>query len=269
MNNSQERLLVMLDYFHNFCIENNLRYYVIGGTALGTARHQGFIPWDDDVDVGMPRVDYEKMKKLVNNKQFGNYYFEYYGKKKDYVYPYCKMYDISTTLIENTRYKTKRGIYIDIFPLDGVGDTKKEALINFRKIDRLINLFETKVCAIRKGRKLYKNMAILLMRLIPEFLISRNRLIKKIEKNSKKYNFDKANYIANFAGNWHEKEIFERRVLGKPSEYMFEDIKVMGPENIDDFLTGVYGDWRTPPPIEKQVTHHDYVFLDLNTSYKD
>ena len=72
----QTKLLPMLEWFHDFCNKNNLRYYLLGGTMLGAARHQGFIPWDDDIDVGMPRKDYELFIKLTNGQKFGSYIVE-------------------------------------------------------------------------------------------------------------------------------------------------------------------------------------------------
>lgn len=265
---TKEKLLGMFQWFHMYCEEHNLRYYAVGGTLLGAARHQGFIPWDDDIDVAMPRDDYEKLKKLIDSDNSGRYRFEFPG-ARDFVYPYGKLYDTATTLIENTRYKTKRGLFLDVFPLDGIGNTREEAVENFRKIDSLLNLFETRVCAVRKGRKFYKNMAIILMRLIPNCILDNRKILMQMEEKSKNYNFDSSVYVANCVGNWHEKEIALRSSFGTPKLMKFENIDVYGAENYDEYLTGVYGDWRKLPPKEKQVTHHDYLKLDLSQSYLD
>ncbi len=263
----QEKLLPLIKAFHGICVEHDLRYYLIGGTALGAARHGGFIPWDDDIDVGMPRVDYEKLKELAPSLELGDYRIEYPSEDKSFVYPYGKMYDTTTTLVENTRYKTRRGIYIDIFPLDGAGQSKEEALQNFREIDKKVNLLSTKTCAWRKGRKLHKNLALMAMRCVPEFIVSQTKLKAEIDAMSKKLAFDDSAYVANFVGNWHEKEIYKREWLGTPVEVEFEGIKLYGPAMMDEYLTAMYGDWRTPPPPEKQITHHDYLEIDLEKSY--
>ena len=92
MTDLQIKLLNMLEDFHKICIEYNLSYYVIGGTALGAIRHKGFIPWDDDIDVGMPRDDYERLKNLSKTLSLPEYEFEFSG-KKDFTYTYGKMYD--------------------------------------------------------------------------------------------------------------------------------------------------------------------------------
>ncbi len=268
MNEIQLKLLELIDYFHQFCREKGLCYYVIGGTALGAARHGGFIPWDDDLDVGMPREDYEKLRVMTAGKQFDRYVFEYAGESKDFVYPLGKMYDTTTTLIENTRFKTKRGIYIDIFPLDGVGNTKEESVKNFWKVYKNYRLLSTKVCAYRKGRKWYKNLALRIVQICPDFIISPLNLIRKIDKLSKERTFYGSNYVANLVGDAGEREILKRELFGTPKEYKFETITVMGPEKIDEFLTCIYRDWRKLPPKDKQVSHHDFIEINLSKPYK-
>ncbi len=264
MTQLQEKLLEMLGVFHEFCKENGLSYFALGGTALGAERHKGFIPWDDDVDVGMPRRDYEKLKALVENKQLGDYVFEFPSNKKDFVYAYGKMYDTRTTLVENTRYKTKRGIFLDIFPLDGAGKTLEESKKYFKVVHKKINLLSTKSLAWRKGRKLYKNVAIILMRLFP---VNQTKLKQKIDKLSSKIDYDSVNYVANYSGNWAEREISKKQWFGKPRECDFENMKIYAPEMADEYLTAVYGDWKRLPPEEKRVSHHDFLVLDLNKSY--
>lgn len=144
----QSRLLLILKWYHEFCTQNNLRYYLLGGTMLGAARHSGFIPWDDDIDVGMPRRDYEQFLKLTQNKRFGNFTIEdMHTKNKDYCYGYAKIYDVNSTLVENTRYKIKRGIYIDLFPRTAL-PTKS------RKFNRFFVLFTkgTTCCWLKPAR---------------------------------------------------------------------------------------------------------------------
>ena len=268
MTELQQRLVEMLAAFHGICEQEGLRYYLLGGTALGAARHGGFIPWDDDIDVGMPRPDYEKLRMISQTADFGKYCFEFPGEAKDFVYPYGKMYDTTTTLVENTRYKTKRGIYIDVFPLDGAGETREASLAHFRKIEKKVNLLSTKVCAWRKGRKLYKNLALTAMHCVPEFIISSKKLKQTINDMAASVDYDSSRYVMNVAGNWHEREIIEKEWLGTPTLCEFDGIAVYTVENVDAYLTALYGDWRTPPPPEKQITHHDYLHLDLHTSYQ-
>ena len=96
MTELQSRLLEMLKWFHEFCTKNNLTYYAVGGTTLGAVRHNGFIPWDDDIDVGLPRPDYEKLKQIAKDKvnEKTKYYIEFPSDKKEYAASYGKMYDL-------------------------------------------------------------------------------------------------------------------------------------------------------------------------------
>src|SRR5690554_3313505 len=90
----QSKLLQMLKWFDGFCRENNLKYYAVGGTLLGAVRHQGFIPWDDDIDVAMPREDYRELEKLMSGKKIGFYVLETQNSlERDFCYPYTKLYD--------------------------------------------------------------------------------------------------------------------------------------------------------------------------------
>lgn len=155
-------LLNMLQWFHQECKNNNLRYYIIGGTMLGAVRHKGFIPWDDDIDVAMPRKDYDKLCRIMADSGKGQYRLEFPGKEnKDYTYLFAKIYDTQTTLTENKRKPITRGLYIDVFPLDGIGNEYKQAHENFRKIQSRMQIYDTAVCAFRKHRAWYKNMALL------------------------------------------------------------------------------------------------------------
>ena len=259
----------MLKWFHEFCKNNDIRYFAIGGTILGAVRHQGFIPWDDDIDIGMPRSDYIKLIDIMRKKTDSQYVLESPLQNIDFVYSYSKLYDTSTTLIENTRKGVKRGIYLDIFPLDGIGNSLKESVRNFKKIDFRNNLLSSRVCALNHRRKWYKNMAIVMFSCLPKFILSKEKLIKSIENLCLKNNYDSSKYVGNLVGNWHEKEIMPKECFGEPKLYKFENLEIFGPENYDAYLQNLYGDYMKLPPKEKQVSHHDYIKIDLNTSYLD
>lgn len=261
----KKTLLEMLSWFHNFCIENDLKYFAVGGTLLGAVRHKGFIPWDDDIDLGMPREDYKKLEKLIGNKENGKYYFETPNTtRKGYYYTYGKLFDTDTTLVENSRDKLPMGVYIDIFPFDGVGETKEEAIKYLSSVKRLQDLLAVRVSGIRKGRAFYKNAAVAVARVIPSFLFNDKKLLKKIDSICSGKNFNDSKYVANMNGAWGLREITTREIVGTPKLYDFENIKIYGIEDYDAYLTGVYGNWRQLPPEEKRVSIHDYVYVDLN-----
>lgn len=262
----QGRLLKMLSFFHNFCMEHGLSYYVIGGTMLGAARHKGFIPWDDDIDIGMPRRDFDKLE-MYEGKVFDTYVFETQkSTDPNYCFPYSKLYDTSTTLIENTRHILKRGLYIDIFPLSGAGNTMMEAEKHYARINKMKQLLKLRNSPDKEDRAWYKNLIIQCVRLLPDTVANEKLLCHKIDKECRKYDFNDTELVANLVGAWGTNEIMPREYFGKPTIYQFEDMEVFGVEKYDEFLTHIYGNWRSLPPMDKQVSHHDHV-LDLNTSY--
>lgn len=264
----QIHLVTMMEWFHRFCVDNYLTYYVLGGTMLGAARHSGFIPWDDDIDVGLPRKDYEKLLELMNTDSYLPYLLETpYSKAPEYSYPYSKIYDTRTTLIENRRKKVIRGVYIDVFPLDGLGNSEEECKKNYEPINKKYNLLLSLVGGIRRGRSLYKNVAVIMARLIPPFIISDKKVMSDLDKLCASHEFEKCTWICNDLGAWRLKEAMPKSILGQPTLYPFEGIKVYGAENADAYLTHLYGDWRQLPPKEKRKTHHDFVELDLEKPY--
>ena len=272
LNETQAVMLDMLKWFHSFCEKQHISYYIVGGTMLGAIRHKGFIPWDDDIDVGIPRKDFDR---LINNKNAflkgeERYTIEsFLDGNKDFEYPYAKVYDTYTTLVENCRQKTKRGVYIDVFPLDGIGSDYADSMQNYSPINKQLNFLMTRICEIRKSRSFLKNTAIVLSQLIPDFILSNHKLIMKINNMCSARDFDTTPYVGNLVGNWGKKEIMPRDFFGKPTLYQFEDTEVFGPENYDNYLRNVYNNWQQLPPPEKQKSHHDFLHLDLNKSYKD
>lgn len=263
----QIKLLNMLEWFHEYCISNNICYYAVGGTVIGAVRHKGFIPWDDDIDLVVPREDYNRLIAEFN-KQIDHYILESpYSGNNDYLYSYAKLYDTETTLTEKTRYPCRRGIYIDIFPLDGIGMTEKEALENFKKVDRKNMFLMTRTCVIRKDRSWYKNASILVSSIIPSFFVNNKKLSISIDKLANSFNNDNASYVANLMGAYRTKEIVKKELFGTPTLYKFEDIEVFIPEKYNDYLTQIYGNWKELPPEGKRHTKHDFVEINLEKSY--
>ena len=268
LNVMQNELLKMLNFFHLFCKEKEIRYYVIGGTALGAVRHNGFIPWDDDIDVGLPRSDYEKFIRVFQ-KNNSKYIIEsVYSKDPKFCYSFSKLYDTSTTLVENTTLQLRRGIYIDVFPIDGLGNTSKEAYKNFSRINRKKNLLSARTIKINPSRKWYKNALLWAVQHLPEKIAGEKNLCLRINQLCKRTKYDESTIVGNLVGAWGKKEIIPKKLLGIPTLHKFEDIEVFIPEHYDAYLTHIYGDWRKLPPENKRVSHHDYQ-LDLEHSYLD
>lgn len=261
----QARLLRMLKQFHNICTENNLRYYVIGGTCIGAKRHKGFIPWDDDIDIGMPRDDYDRLCQLPMEALPSNIELRYYKNTNNSPFHFVKFVDNTTTLIERAYLDYVEGLYIDVFPLDGARNYNESFIERLRCqriwFEKVLILYH---CMTDSRSNVLKKVLIFLSK-----HISLDKLHNRVEKHITKYSFSNSDFVANYFGAWKEKEIYPKSFLGKPTLYEFEDTYVYGPEKIDDYLKHVYGDYMKLPPKEEQVFKHNYYFINFNIGFHD
>lgn len=257
------RLLCMLKDLHKICVENHITYYMVCGTALGAARHKGFIPWDDDVDIGMPRPDYERFSSL-SRKKFPEYLeLRWYKNTKKSPFQFIKLIDNRTTLKEELYDNYVEGLYIDIFPLDGAKPDGFMENIRRRRIWFLYILVMEKSSTQKKNTAL-KRFA---KKCIKTFNVK--WLHDRLEKRLLGESYDDCTMVANFLGAWVKGVVMEKRVYGTPKLYPFEDAEFFGPEIIDEYLTNLYGDYMTPPPPKERVFKHNYLFLDLDTPYRE
>lgn len=268
MTELHKKLVEMLACFHKFCEKEGLKYYVAGGTTLGAVRHNGFIPWDDDIDVVMPRESYERLKKISKELNDDRYEIEFPFEKEDYYYLFGKMYDKNTTFVENIRYISKRGVYIDIFPLDGVGNDYDKAVKIMKRVQWKKFIHKLSVMPDKQGRKWYKNILFFLIRACL-CCFDHQKNFTRIENLLRKYDYETSDYITNGFGMYNEKEIMKKEWMGTPQLRRFENIDVYCPENVDAYLKRLYGDYMQLPPEEKRVPHHNYLYMDLKKSYID
>lgn len=265
---------IQLEIFKEFiliCKELNLKYYVIGGTALGTLRHGGFIPWDDDIDVGMPRSSYELFLKEAPKIISNQYFIQTHITDRFYPHNFAKIRDNNTTFIErNVKHlDINHGVYIDIFPLDGVSSSsiynfffKMKNKILTKKINEFFDLTMFQERRTLKSRVFQIFVNFLLFRYNnQELVFMKDTLLKK-----KKY--EDCDTIANFCGSWGEKEIVPKSYFGEGRKMKFEDLNVVIPEKIEDYLLRLYGDYMKLPPIQNRITHHYCSRIDLTKSYK-
>lgn len=254
-------LLDMLSEFHRICEDNRLTYYLTGGTLLGAVRHKGFIPWDDDIDVLMPRSDYQKLLAL-SDKLFCTSCLGIVEpfKTPNYIYPYAKLVHNKTVAEEYVDNKTHFGIWIDIFPLDNMSNHKEKAESLFLRIKKFRNILQIKNIKNSKDRAFYKNLALTISKILIVFY-SRVSILKKIDSLCRTYEDIKmTKYVCvSSVGTYGIKEIMESDLYTKVVPLEFEGYFFNAPVGYTNILSNLYGDFMKLPPIEKQVTHHSFV----------
>ena len=265
MEDSSDRLksveLDILKEFIRICQENQLQYYLVGGSALGAIRHHGFIPWDDDIDVALPRKDYNSFLE-IGQKNLPDYYFlQTFETDPEYPVNFAKIRDSRTTFIESSmkNRKMNHGIYIDVFPLDfypehNVGWFKLIDLLQKARISiEFSSVASTKMRAVQAISKvLYPDLTKTLKR--------REQHLQSISSSS---------MVTNFLGAWRDKETMPKKVFKGGTLVTFENIKALVPEDYDTYLTHLYGDYMTPPPVEKQKGHHYTEIIDFDKPFTE
>lgn len=267
-DNSELRKLQLVELdlmrlFSEICEKYHLRYYLVGGTMLGAIRHQGFIPWDDDMDVGMPRPDYEKFLKIVDKELPEGYGSLNYKKNKKYNRYFSRIVNKKVKITNASNTKTiVEDAWLDIFPFDGMPESKLRQNLHFWYMTVIrffyhASCFDELVNLNRPGRPWYLQLAI-------KFVswthigsgMNTKRLMLRVEKQLKKYDYDKSKYMISFFGAYMKREIVDKKMLGDGAKYKFEDLMLNGPVKYDEFLTHFYGDYMTPPKDADKDKHN-------------
>lgn len=252
--------LNILIYFTEVCKENNLRYYLGGGTLLGAVRHKGFIPWDDDIDVMMPRPDFQKLLSLSINNE--NYNIIKPG-AAGYYYNFAKLVDTRTILEEKgIKLIDGLGVYIDIFPLDGMPETPDARKKRFKELNSIRKRINN-TCLLKP--KFHRNPFAYLnaCRIYNSNKnIDLSSLQKKYLDSALKNSFDDSEFVFAAGGAYGARDIFPGKWFEKEIELQFENLSVKAFNGYDFYLSQLYGDYMTLPPEDKRVTpHHTIVYF--------
>ena len=249
--------LEVMDYFHSWCLENNITYFITAGTLIGALRHKGFIPWDDDIDVVMLRDDYNKLIELFPRE--GKYCLYSTEVDSACIYPYAKVYDSSTVMIEgNERDHPSIGVNIDIFPLENATDDYQDAVKLKESIKFLDSILGVKLLD-KANRGFVKNVTVAVLRFVSKFF-SYSYLTHRIIKKATKFVANKdSKYIVNaviYAKG--EREILEREWFKEAVDLEFEGRKYKAPIGADQYMRRLFGDYMQLPSEDKRVSHHRF-----------
>ena len=249
--------LDILKVFHAFCVEHNIRYFISHGTLLGAIRYKGFIPWDDDLDVLVPREDYDRLLTIFKDTE--RYQLMAFEKNRNYVFPYAKLCDMSTRKIESGYSSSvELGLDIDVFPLDYWADrleeAKQESKIQKRRMFRLGLAKLQKPDSVNPAKRFLKGILMI-------FCKARGSAyyVEKIIRGARKTEQRGSRYMGGKAWNvYGERDILPAEVFSEAIELEFEGEKFFAPVGYDTFLTSLYGDYLPEPPVEKRKTHHSF-----------
>lgn len=263
----KNKLLETFKAFTEFCKMHDIQYFACGGTLIGAVRHQGLIPWDDDIDVWMMPDDFKKFCSY-KGKIAGHYDILDARDENFWLLSLAKFVDTDTSLWEVEEYPCVTGVYIDVFPLFECPSEK--ALAQKKKHDDFEAFFKhsmrhyslKKVLSILKGGHIYQFYEVLKDILFYKTLhIFYQRRYDKFMAKAKNEHGDK--YVS-YAGDYGEGEIFEKELFKEAIQLKYEDMVICAPKEYDKILRQLYGDYMQLPPEEKRKSHHPHYFLDLN-----
>lgn len=253
-NELKEVQMQIMDYIDLFCRKNGIQYTIAFGTLLGAVRHGGFIPWDDDIDIQLLRPEYERFTRLWNEKKDEHpYELVNIESGNNMGYPFGKVHDLNTvTYVGNIK---RTGVFIDVFPVDYVIDSD-DYLLRSKKIERLIE--KRFACFnwlnIKKSNlPFYKKIKPFLRKPHDSY----EEIAVEISSEAKRIT-QRTAFACDMINGRYSKGMLSSNVYSDYMDIKFEDRVYRSIKDTETYLTQTYGDWRTPPPPEKQITHHGF-----------
>ena len=264
-------IIDVLSVFIRICEAQGLRYFCAGGTAIGAVRHQGMIPWDDDIDVFMPRPDYDRFLALAAHSMPEGYEVLSPYATKDYPMYFAKMCNVRTTLLENERIPCVFGLYIDIFPLDGACDDVETCYREKRRFKRLMNKLEAvsthnsfgEYVGLLTKRREWGRFAVKTVAFCCRSWL-RRWLLKQMDSIAYGHDYALSSRVVTYSGAYQRQEIYPKVWLETPQMFAFEGLMVNLPHDYDAYLRHFFGDYMTLPPVEQRASHHQKVFFNLD-----
>ena len=249
-------LLDIAAILDRICRQNDIPYYMLGGTMLGAIRHGGFIPWDDDMDFGIPREHFDRLRTLLDDALRGTPYRLHTYLNSPNKINYLKIVD-TRTCIRGAWETTDTGVNIDLFPLDcGPRPTLlTRPFAAYIYLMLIVKDYKQLDAAPRRGLKR------LIARTLKRLPFRTDTLIVHIDRCILRHSRSGRDRCINYFGHWRSREIFPADIFGAPMDYAFEDMILLGPAHPDAYLSQLYGDYMQLPPPEKRVAHTERIFF--------
>lgn len=253
----QHILLNIAKEFDRICTQHHIPYYMLGGTMLGAVRHKGFIPWDDDMDFGVPIEHYPELIKYLEQELPFPYRCCTYKNHPAILYNFIKIEDRLTCIDDKAidlPLEQKLGVNIDVFPLNvcTLGGKSEKRLR--RKVDLLGKAYLHSVSHPNSHLRMITKKCL-------RIIMGDNK--RKMQEDIEQLMFDinEGDYLGNLSGRWGEKEIVPIGWYGNGKRYVFEDTSFVGLENYESYLTRLYGDYMQLPPEDERTVHVEIVYL--------
>ena len=248
--------LKVLEKIDEICKKESITYFVVLGSLIGAIRHNGFIPWDDDLDIAMPRDQYEKfINYCINNKdKLGNFKLLHYKTNKKYVYPIARFSNSNFIAVEEDVKPYGLGAFVDVYPLDG---QNPQDMKHLKKINFYAN-FVANFCAYKYCRPAKNKFVFFFKKIVYWFMqfVSPKPFLRKLDKLGQKYSFyenERINIII-----WQPGKMYYREDFDGVTYHQFENDIFPIPIGYDRYLKTIYGNYNELPPIEKRNGHHFY-----------
>ena len=257
----QQRLLDILITIDKVCQEHQIRYYLVAGTMLGAVRHQGFIPWDDDVDIAMPRLDYDRFMQHSAEWLPQPYEALCAQLQPDFPSDFAKVVDSSTTLIEREHHSYLGGIYVDVFPIDHITSNpllQRCHFLHYALLKKLIYLLCRDPYKHGRGPSSW----------LPRFCqhwFSLPATVQRLIRLQQTYNNQSCHLVVDH--DFGHRGIMPPAVYGTPKAVMFEGHRLMGVALPQQYLSAIYGDYMTIPSGDRQ-RQHNFFYLNYELPYR-